>query len=331
MPINKNAYIRFLAYDKCLRNPGRRYTWMDLRDAANRSLEAQSANSIGKTQFFKDMKVLKGPPWFAPIVSEKSYYRYTDSNYSIINQPLSEIEAEQIKSALVVLSRFKGLPQFEWVHEIIPKIEKNFGLDHRKREIISFDQNIDLKGLEYLGELFNAILYKIALKVQYQSFKSDQPDYQTIHPYYLKQFNNRWFLLGFNSELKSLRNLALDRIMSIEESEELYQENTQYDFAEYFEDMIGVTKPQDAEIQVVKLWFSPGQAPYIDTKPLHGSQKMKLWDENGMIITIEVVPNFELEQLILHFGENCKVLEPVELKDKISSRLQRAGNHYSRN
>ena len=328
MPINKNAYTRYLAYDSCLRNPGRRYTWRDLRDAANRSLEQQSADPIGKTQFFKDINALKGPPWYAPIVSENSYYRYTDSSFAITNQPLNELEAEQIKSALVVLSRFKGLPQFEWVHEIIPKIEKNFGLDNRKGEIIGFDQNIDLKGLEYLGELFNAILYRKVLKIQYRSFKSDLPYYQTIHPYYLKQFNNRWFLFGLNAELQLVRVLALDRIIEIEELKVPYQENTQYDFTDYFEDMIGVTKPQDTEMQVIKLWFSPSQAPYIDTKPLHGTQKVKSWDGTGMIMTIEVVPNFELEQLILQFGENCKVLEPVELKEKILERIKRARDNY---
>jgi hypothetical protein len=145
MPVNKNAYARYLAYDRCLKHTGRLFKWTDLLNAANRSLESQSADPIGKTQFFKDIKALKCPPWNAPIISENGHYKYTDPNYSIRNQPLNESEAEQIKSALTVLSRFKGLPQFEWVQEIIPKIEKQFNLDNNKAEVIGFDQNIDFE------------------------------------------------------------------------------------------------------------------------------------------------------------------------------------------
>lgn len=329
MPINKNAYIRYLAYDNCLRNPGRKHTWKDLRDAANRSLETQSADPIGKTQFFKDIKALKGPPFYAPIVSEKSFYRYADHQYSITNQPLNELEAEQIKSALMVLSRFKGLPQFEWVHEIIPKIEKQFGLDSQITEVIGFDQNIDLKGLEHFETLFSAIINKQVLSIDYKAFRQDGPMKMVIHPYYLKQYNNRWYLFGFNPGYNSLSNPALDRITAITSLvSHKFVENVQFDFNEYFEDMIGITKSQDAESQIIKLWFSPVQAPYINTKPLHGTQKVKSWDETGMIMTIEVVPNFELEQLILQFGENCKVMEPMDFQQKIKARTKKNYENY---
>jgi predicted DNA-binding transcriptional regulator YafY len=77
----------------------------------------------------------------------------------------------------------------------------------------------------------------------------------------------------------------------------------------------------------VKLWFSPAQAPYIHTKPLHGTQKEK-WDERGLTITIEVIPNVELEQLILRYGENCKVLEPDYLRQQIQERLKKSIQNY---
>jgi len=74
-------------------------------------------------------------------------------------------------------------------------------LGERKAEIIAFDQNIDLKGIGFLGELFNAILFKRVLKIKYKSFTNEQFENQTIHPYYLKQYNNRWFLFGKNPKV----------------------------------------------------------------------------------------------------------------------------------
>jgi len=327
--------IRYLAYDRCLQNRGFKYTWQDLQKAANQDLEDRDYQPIGKTQFFQDIKDLKGAPYLAPIETYKegaqSYYRYSDANYSFRKQDLTEVEAEQVRSALMVLSRFKGMPQFEWVQEMIPKIEQTFMLDARNDEIIGFEQNVDLKGLNYFGELFNAILHKKVLKIKYKSFKRNEVIEQTIHPWFLKQYNNRWFLFGKNQEYQGITNLALDRIEGeILPVNQTYVENSEIDFNDYFEDIIGVTKPVGKQAEKVKLWFSTAQAPYIHTKPLHGTQKEK-WDESGLTITIEVIPNVELEQLILRYGEHCKVLEPIELRKKIIDRISAIDLSYNTN
>jgi len=324
--------IRYLAYDRCLQNRGFKYAWQDLQKAANQDLEDRDFEPIKKTQFFEDIKDLKSTPYLAPIETYKeggqSYYRYSDPKYSFRKQDLTAAEAEQVRSALLVLSRFKGMPQFEWVQELIPKVEQTFKLGAQNDEIIGFEQNVDLKGLNYFGELFNAILHQKVLKLKYKSFKSDQSIEHIIHPYYLKQYNSRWFLFGKNPEYEGITNLALDRIEDeILPVAQKFIENTKIDFGEYFEDIIGVTKPVGMSVEKVKLRFCPAQAPYIHTKPLHGTQKEKS-DESGMTITIEVIPNVELEQLILRYGENCKVLEPEELKTKIQQRLDDSLKHY---
>src|SRR5690606_15925580 len=182
------AFIRYWAYDRCLQKKGFKYTWRDLQQVANSELEDRGYEPIKKTQFFADIKALKAPPWSAPIETYKEggqvYYRYSDPGFSIRKQELNEEEAEHVRSALMVLSRFKGMPQFEWVQEMIPKVEKTFKLDQQTGQVIGFDQNIDLKGLNYFGELFNAILHKKVLKIKYKSFKSNEIVEHTIHPWY---------------------------------------------------------------------------------------------------------------------------------------------------
>lgn len=114
---------------------------------------------------------------------------------------MNENEKGQINSAISVLSRFAGAPQFEWVQELIPVLQDRLGLKLDSREVISLDSNIDLKGIEFLNPLFNAITNKLVLKVGYQSFKSDEPIELSFHPHFLKQYNNRWFVFGLNEEL----------------------------------------------------------------------------------------------------------------------------------
>ncbi len=327
------ALIRYWAYDNCLKNRTIRYTWKDLQAKANEDLEEKGFEPIGKTQFFKDINALKGTPYLAPIETFKengqSYYRYADPQFSLRKQELNELEAQQIKSALMVLGRFKGLPQFDWVHEVIPKIEQNFGIGSDSSSIIGFEENVDLKGLEYFGELFNAILYKKVLDIEYQSFRSTEPQIFTVSPYHLKQYNGRWFLLGQNLKYPTLTTLSLDRIESIHQTPHPYTPNTTYDFNEYFEDIIGITKPENGVMVAVVLWFSPSQTPYIRTKPLHGTQKLRANVDGSTTLTIEVIPNFELEQLILSFGENCKVLEPQDLQERIKGRVLRMNDVYA--
>lgn len=334
MATNKNAAIRYQSLDKCFRNPGRMYFWEDLLQECNKALADFESGSEGiqRRQLFDDIRFMESEQgWAIPLGrirhGRKVFYRYEDLSFSINNQPLNDAEVEQIKSALQVFSRFSGTPQFEWVNEMIPMLESKFGLIERENEIISFESNIDLKGLHFLTPLFNAIVNERALLVKYKNFKSPIPYEFSFHPHYLKQFNNRWFVFGLNSDNGvPIWNLALDRMESLSEVNLKYAAS-QIDWEEYFYDIVGVTRPEGIEIQEIVLRFSPEVAPYIVTKPIHPSQKHKD-GPNGLDVRIKVIPNFELEKLILSFGEQVTVVFPQDFKERISHRLKTASRLY---
>jgi predicted DNA-binding transcriptional regulator YafY len=324
MPLNKNALIRYQTLDKCFSNPGRRYSITDLLNECNNALFEHNPISEGikLRQIYDDIAFMESAKgWSIALLREtdgrKKYYRYEALNFSINNSPLNEMEKERINSAFTILSRFKGTPQFSWVEEVITKLETSFGFKNNEREIISFDSNQYLKGIEYLGVLFNAIFYKKVLEIEYQSFKSNKSIISVIHPYYLKQYNNRWYLLGKSSKFETLSVRSLDRIISIKEAKENYIENLEINFDEYFEDIIGITKPKGGIPILIELHFTSTQAPYILTKPLHGSQKIKKNNEFGLTITIEVIPNYELKSLLLSFGKEVNVISPDFIIDEL--------------
>ncbi len=334
MAINKNAFIRYQALDKCFSNPGRKYYWEDLLSACNKALLDFDGNSAGiqRRQLFDDLTFMQSDQgWSIPLEKHKDgkriYYRYFKKDFSINNQPLNETETNQIKSALLILSKFKGMPQFDWVSEITAKITSGLDLEDGQSDIISFDTNPYLKGLDFLAELFNSIHYKKVLKIKYETFKGDHFEYE-LHPYYLKQFNNRWFLFAYNKNVDKLSNLAIDRIVELKEIKKKFITNKTIDFSEYFEDIIGVTKPDNVKPLKIELLFSMEEGPYVITKPIHGSQKKIKQDKNGLLISIEVIPNYELEKLILSFGEKVKVLSPEILRLQIGKRLKKSSNLY---
>lgn len=339
MGITKNALVRYRILDRCLRDTSRVYSAKDLLGKVNDGLrgllgDGAPRSSIGKVQLHTDLEALR-EHWDADILESKSpsdgrvlLYRYSDPNFSINNQPLSEVEASNIRDAIEVLSRFQGLPQFEHMSEIIPALEDRFGTRSEKREsAIEFSSNKYLEGLEHLTPAHNAIVNQRVLSVEYQDFKSPTPYTVELHPYYLKQFNNRWFLFGRNpSKGSESWNLSLDRIKSIQETTTEFISTT-IDWSEYFEDIVGVSK-HDKDVEVVELLFSPEQAPYVLTKPLHGSQKTKSNDENGLLISLEVIPNYELLKLILSFGPKVEVISPQEIRRQIASMVETCSRQY---
>ena len=334
MATNKHAVIRYQALDKCFRNPGRKYFMDDLVDACNDALYDYSGgdSSVKKRQVFEDIKFMESPQgWNIPLIKlkegRKIFYRYEDLQFSINNQPLNEREEIQLREALLTLSRFKGMPQFEWMDELTAKLEQGLGLSKNQEPIMEFEQNQYLKGLENITPIYEAIQNKQVIEIEYQSFKQEQSAIFTLSPYFLKQYNNRWFLFGTSKGFNNLTNLALDRILKIESSKESYRSNNTTDFNEYFEDVIGVSVNQESEPQKISLRVDSRLYPYIKTKPIHGSQKY-LGKDNGILIQLELIPNYELESVLLGYADSIEVLTPIELRDKIKNRLSNSLKKY---
>ena len=332
MSTNKHAIIRYQTLDKCFRNSGRNYAIEDLVRECNKSIYeyTEKEEGIKKRQLYDDIRFMESDQgWSIELKKVKDgrrvFYKYEDSNFSISNQPLNETEANQLREALLTLDRFKGLPQYNWINEINARLESSFNLKQQNDIIISFEQNEYLKGLEYIPEIYNAILYKKVLHIEYKNFKTKNSTTIIINPYYLKQYNMRWFLFGKSHNYETITNLALDRIEKIDSGSEEYVE-TDIDFIEYFEDIIGVTIQNEIVSDIV-LKVDKTLIPYITTKPLHGSQKIKETG-NNFEVYLKLIPNYELETLILSFGEKMQVLEPVILVEKVKERINKMKNNY---
>ena len=152
MSTNKHAQIRYQALDRCFRNPGRRYYIEDLIEACNRALFDQAGVVDGVKerqvrQDIRDMESIWGVPLCKPRDGKKTYYHYEDSHYSINNQLLNETEISQLKETISMLNRFKGMPQFRWMEEILARFESVFQLREATVGIVGFEENPYLKRL----------------------------------------------------------------------------------------------------------------------------------------------------------------------------------------
>jgi predicted DNA-binding transcriptional regulator YafY len=333
MSVNKYAVTRYHVLDRCFGNLGKKFFIEDLLTAINETLKDihPETNGIKVRQLYDDIKYMQSPEGYdAPIeklaFGKRKYYRYSESKFSIHNAPLKEAEINKINAAIDIITRFKGMPQFEWINELTPKLQQAFTLSKNQPSIISFDSNEYLKGIEFIGVFFQAILNRKVLSINYRSFKAKAINRFVIHPYYLKQYNNRWFIFGLKEGDGQLIHLALDRINSVTEETIHYRINASVNFDEFFDDIVGVSNYNRSKVELVALEIADSAAPYILSKPLHGSQKIK--QKVPLIITIEVKLNKELESLLLSFGERIKVLSPTELLKKLQERLKSALEKY---
>lgn len=358
MPTNKNAQLRYQILDRCFSDFHRTYSIEDLLDKVNESLMELYGTQVSIRQIREDIKYMRdrvsynAPIETYPFDGRKSYYRYSDPSFSIFNDELTIKEVETLRHAIDTLSRFRGVPANAWLEDVISNLEFRFGMKSETEHVVSFDNNALLKGTEFLGELIESALNHQPLNLLYRTFAGNERA-AIIHPYHIKQFNNRWFLIGLQEgshgnrrsseshqaclngrvvkeegKANYITNKALDRIVKFSRANVPFIPNTDIDFNEYFKDIVGVTLPEDHPVaEEVLLKFDEARFPYVVNKPIHPSQEVE--DEEQHIIKLMVRPNKELEACIFSFGNQVEVLRPEWLRQQIATKIEDLLKKYS--
>lgn len=335
MSINKLALIRYKTIDECLRNRYRKWTLEDLIvKVADRLYEYEGITSgIGRRTIQADIQVMRSDKlgYNAPIVVlQKKFYTYSNAEYSITNAPINKTDVDKMKEVVGILKQFSGFTYFDEMSDMIARLESKLNRSTQQgQNCIQFESNQLLKGIGHINPLYQAILNKRALLVEYKSFKARESEQHICYPYLLKEYRNRWFLIAQPKKTKQLRTMALDRIVEFQELTREKFVACDIDFEQYFNEVIGVTRNEADRPHTVHLFVQKEHAPYILTKPLHQSQQLVSENEKGIEIKIDVILNFELEREILGYGEFVKVLSPRSLAGRIRNRLQKTMSNYT--
>ena len=337
MAQNKNALIRYRTIDKCLQNKYRQWTLEDLIEACSEALYEYEGKetSVSKRTVQLDIQMMRSDKlgYNAPIeVYDKKYYHYTEEDFSITDIPLTETDINVLTETVSMLKQFKDFSLFSDVSDILQRLEdKIYAEKSHTQSVIHLDKNEKLKGLQFLNEIYQAIIKKVVLVITYKSFKSKEKQTFNFHPFILKEFNNRWFVIGKRKGSMPITNLALDRIIKIDYDFSMPFLTEKFDAEEYYKNVIGVTVNEGLQPRVVQLWIDAYNAPYVITKPLHNSQRLLHQNEDGsIIINLFLIENYELERIILGFGDSLEVLKPERLRNRIKSILNNASSRYDK-
>ena len=329
MAQGKNAYIRYKVLDRCFRDSRRRYYIEDLVEACNEELSNYDGSSVSERTIRDDISFMQrqaggGIPLVKKYDGHKAYYMYSDRNFSIMDLPMSQSEAEMLSDTIQMLSRFKGLPNQEWLNATLVQMKSTFNIGQAKASYVSFSQNEDLKGLKYFTPLYEAIASQQVVSLEYHQF--GRPSYnRIIHPYQLRQYNNRWFLVGWEPAVAAkipLVVIPLDRIDDYKILDKEHFVSYQGDIDECFKDIVGVSlKFKEPCRHIVFKAYHPTSS-YIETKPIHHSQRVVERYEDYTIFSLDLIPNYEFETIMMSYADNCEILEPQDLKESLVCRAK---------
>lgn len=337
MPANKNAVVRYQILDELLSDKHHYYTRKELCDKCNKKLVEKGYPEVSKRTIeldlhdmdleFDDITID-----FDFVKDGKHIIRYEDPSKSIFTKKLSDDEALFLNEVLNTLGQFSGLDNFEWLDALqarLQRISADFDANKgERRTIISFSKNPYLitgsggQISNMLAGFFIAISNKTVVNVEYRRFGQEKSAFYDLYPYLLKQYNERWYLICqlVNAERDFLMNLPLDRILSFKENPEIPFRECYCDVNERYEDIVGITYYDNLEVEDILFAVSKRKAPYIITKPIHGSQTIlpeseqeklrRIYPELAgyLFFRIECIPNNELKEVFFSFDKEIVVL-----------------------
>lgn len=336
MPVNKDALNRIRIIDQMLSNPLGSYSTEDIRRRVNGAC-GDKQREVTLRMIQKDIKAIEDQ-FEKKVVREVGYggrrtVRYEDQSQPIFSQQLTDEEAAILHEALKMLGRLDGLENLQWLDSLRKRLDER--IDDRALPIISFSYNEQLRMQpKMLGRLFSAISRNVAIDVVYQRFGAE-PEHHLLSPYQLKQYNDRWYLLGcpagteestYNPEI--IKNLALDRILDFTELTDGYQE-IEIDLKARYDEIVGVTYYSDIDIEEIVFAVAPSAIPFIETKPIHITQMVypeeeqlrmkKLYPQLQAFAfySIECRPNYELISNLASYQDQIVVVEPKILSKNI--------------
>ncbi|MBB6609989.1 WYL domain-containing protein [Pontibacter sp. Tf4] len=335
MPQNKHALVRMRVIDECLRSKTKKY-WSKA-ELIQRISETKDIDISERSLDYDlyQMRHCSQLNYNAPIAyskKENGYY-YTDPNYSIGNFPLNEVELQALAAAVDTLSQYKHIAVFNEFAATVDKVinlvqQISFERPAKGLKFIDFERAPYAKGKEFLDPLIAATRNKSPILLSYLKFDDTLPKERTVSPYLLKEYRNRWYLVGLQHETNNLRKFALDRIHSLRPAEgEVYIHSEGFEPELYFKNTIGISL-EDGKVEQIVLSFTPHDGHYVKTQHLHQSQETLIDDDHELRIKLRVVINYELIATILSFGKNVKVLAPEALRQEMLNIFEECRGMY---
>jgi predicted DNA-binding transcriptional regulator YafY len=335
MSTNLHALLRYNIIDECLRDPDHIYHWRDLAARCYDQLIQIYPNYKipSRRSIMGDIEQMRYGKlgYDAPIEWDRTEgFYYSNRKFSIKNIALSKEHLTDLDSALLVLQQLSGYYHLKGIAASIQTIRQlyKFSPKDTKEPLIYTESPVLTKAHNWIDDLYNYVKEHITLNIEYEPFERKYESF-IFSPYFLKEYNNRWYIVGYHHELNTITNPALDRIKSIKKSLAPFAKEHCIHHNTYYRDVIGITKTKDKNPITVKFELNHTSSKYLETKPLHQSQQLLKQGKNTNLYSITVIDNYEMRSKLLGFGDAIKIISPVSLRKEFRAIGIELTRHHS--
>ncbi|MEZ5046729.1 MAG: WYL domain-containing protein [Chitinophagaceae bacterium] len=331
---NKNALTRYRLIDNLMTNKQRKPpTLKEIVDYISEKLNIPVSESSVQKDIYA-MRYDSSLGFLAPIEFDRFArgYIYTDQEYSINKIPVSAEDLQGLELAVDILEQFKDIPAIKMFEDSINKLALavKFNRESAMRSnIVMLDRPKRYVGIEFMADIVDAIRNKNIISISYQPFGKKEPKKHTVHPYFIKEYQNRMYLIGKDihaTKASKFLTFSFDRIKDAIKMHSTFDEE-HFDKELYYSNTIGVSYSDNKPEKLI-LRFVPEQANYIQSQPIHTTQKIIKNTKNAFVISIEVIINYELMTLLNSFGEKLIVEKPIHLAEKMKKTAQTMLSNY---
>jgi predicted DNA-binding transcriptional regulator YafY len=333
MSTNLHAAMRYAVIDKCLKDKERVYKWKDIAMKCLEEIKNFDENyrMPSKRQIYYDFENMKSGKlgYEAPIVSDKiNGIYYADRKFTIYKSSLNPQQTTDLHNAVNLLKQLLKNTNLKSVMASLDILREKLNLALKDdRQYIHFEESLNEKGINWIDTLYNACCKKQTISVTYEPF--DKPkEIHILSPYFIKEYNNRWYIIGYSNEKTTVLNLACDRIIQIKNSISPFEEGKEDLYKSLYQHVYGITILPEEPVYEILFTAHPLLAKYLTTKPIHSSQKLLSTDEKGSMFSLNLIINYEIIQKFLGYGSDVRVIEPQVLCMKLKEHLSEGITYY---
>jgi len=316
MNLSKSAFRRYKVIDSLLRNPMKRYPAMDdIIDACERHLDfAPSVETIQKD--LANMRLPYPDGFDAPIYFNRTHggYEYTDPDFSIAGVSLRPDEMEAIREAAEVIRSIGGTRLSDKINHAVEKILstslEGTGDSETNSPILQTMVPPVSRGFEHFDLFYKACRERHPVSFIHFGYKKRNFSHILLHPFLIKEFDNRWYVIGYSEKHQAIRTFGLDRVSEPLLLKKKFHELPATATRAYLHDVYGVFPIPDAKKETVKIRVTRLGTYYFLAYPIHTTQVVQKDSDGSSVITFQVVPSLELARYFLGQGRHVQILSP---------------------
>lgn len=317
---------RLIALDEILQGVNQ-FTNEELRNEFNAKLSRLYPGKnyeVGQRTFEGLLAYLKSKG--APIKKGRSG-RYYSKKWPLADALFEDynptrLNVNQLYQAYLITKQFQYFSVVKEIWKDKHKLEEQFQQEGlADKNYIQFDFKTNVGGLDLVEPLLEHVINGDRLSITYNKFTVDNTEEYEFDPYYLKEYKDVWYLIGFKlrgGEV-GMRCLALDRITSFRR---IGHQDTKpaISIDTHSKDLIGI-RNVDKNPETIILKTSSLLANYFRSKPLMPNTEEIETTEEYSIFEFKGILNMELENEILWWGPGVEILKPESLRNSLKERI----------